>query len=153
MRLGARRWLPVALAALSTIGCSLFGSGEESTDSGVPADASPKQAVQGNTVDPHLPPGVEQVGSLWLVKVDVAGFERLEAASQKRAFEHSRAAVVAGDELYRQLGDELPRIRSLLAGILAVGDRVPGGIRQSLRAYSSRFFANHGNLDARTGRK
>jgi len=143
----------LALVAWPAFGCSLFGGAEEVTDAGDRADAAMQVDEQRSAEVPGTPAGVERHGDLWLVRVEAPVDEKLDARAREVALLHSRAAQAADGILFRQIGDGLPLVRRMLAGVLSAGDRVPQGIREKLEAYAARFFANHGTLDARTGRK
>lgn len=148
MTRGIVPWLP---ALLALVGCSFFGGDDGGSDGGPRADASvPKPAHRAGS---EIPPGVEAVGGLWLIEVEIPDFDKLAPESRLIAMYHARAARAGDAILYRQIGAELPRVRRLLLGVLRHDERVPGSIRDQLRRYAALFFANHGNRDARDGRK
>ncbi|MCP4677578.1 MAG: hypothetical protein GY854_19100 [Deltaproteobacteria bacterium] len=97
--------------------------------------------------------GLERIGDIGLVRVEVKGFDKLPLPTKKLIYHHYLAALAGDPIFYGQLGSKHLGIKRVLEGVLSVRKNIPKPIREKLEPYAVLFWVNHDNHDAWTGFK
>ncbi len=96
--------------------------------------------------------GVEKLGDVWILPVEVKGFENLDLSQKKKVYERYRAALKEDDLFYRSNDIQNMRTRIMLEQILLNDKGVTPSIRKKIRSYTVSFWLNRGAVDVLDGR-
>lgn len=95
--------------------------------------------------------GVERLGGVWLIPVDVSFATALEAPVARAVAAELEAARAADDALFERLGPENLRIRRTVEEILRHGDALSGATRGRLERYLLALRVHHGTAPRAEG--
>ncbi len=130
--------------------CAIFfsfacGSPDEVAKTGSGEDVH--DASTGEFASEHKEGGVEKLGDVWILPVEVKGFEKLDLLQKKKVYERYESALKEDDLFYRNNDPQSMRTRIMLEQILLNDKGVPPSIRRKIRSYTVSFWLNRGAVD------
>ncbi len=139
--------VPLLCAIFFSFAC---GSQDEAVPKGTGEDAH--DASTGDVASKLTEGGVEKRGDVWILPVEVKGFEKLDLSQKGKVYEKYRAAIKEDDLFYRNNHPQDMRTRIMLEQILLNDKGVTSSIKRKIRSYTVSFWLNRGVVDVKDGR-
>ncbi len=135
--------------------CAIFFSCACCSQDEVASNGTGEGARDASTVDVAsklTEGGVEKLGDVWILPVEVIGFEKLDLSEKKKVYERYRAALEKDNLFCRGNDPQNMRTRIMLEQILLNDKGMTPSIRRKIRSYTVSFWLHRGVVDVLDGR-